>query len=136
MFIVPYLQFVFSMETAVRALRKRAFASFGKWTVSVCVAIVVVALAGTYAVTRFVRAPNFCFASLYWFVQRWRVACFSILVAITGSLVLACGLTFMRLFYSTNAGAVERIAASRMVYYMCIAAITNVSSPALQDIQI
>lgn len=114
------------METALRALRKRAFASFGKWTVSVCVAIVIVALAGTYTLTRFVRAPNFCFASLFWFVQTWRVACFSILVGITGSLVLACVVTFTRLLYSTNAGAVERIAASRMVYYMCIAAITNV----------
>lgn len=116
------------METTIRALRKRAFASLGRWTVSVCVTIVIVALAATYVVTRFVRAPNFCFASMYWFVQRWRVACFSILVAITGTLLLSCCITFLRLLYSSNAGAVERIAASRMVYYMCIASITNVST--------
>ncbi|KAJ3483830.1 hypothetical protein NLG97_g7210 [Lecanicillium saksenae] len=124
-FIVPYIQFIFGMETTVRAFRRRAFDSFGKWTTSVCVALVVASLAATYAVTRVVQPPNFCFASLFWFVQKYRVACFSLFTAIAGSLLLGCGITFTRLFRSTSGGAIERIAASRMVYYMCIAAITN-----------
>lgn len=115
------------METTVLAFRRRAFDSFGKWTVSVCVGLVVVSLAATYAVTRVVQPPNFCFASLFWFVQRYRVACFGLFTAISGSLLLGSIITFTRLYRSSSGGVIERIAASRMVYYMCIGAVTNVS---------
>ncbi|OAA66106.1 hypothetical protein ISF_03944 [Cordyceps fumosorosea ARSEF 2679] len=124
-FIVPYIQFVFGMETTVRAFRRRAFDGFGRWTVSVCVALVVVALAATYAVTRVVQPPNFCFASLFWFVQRYRVECFGLFTAISGSLLLGSLITFVRLYRSSTGSVIERIAASRMVYYMAIGAITN-----------
>lgn len=123
---MPYIQFVFGIETTVRAFRRRAFDSFGKWTVSVCIIFVVSSLAGTYAFTRVEEPPNFCFASLFWFVQKYRVVCFSLFTAISGSLVLGSVITFARLFRSASGGAIERIAASRMVYYMCIGAITNV----------
>ncbi|KAM3545029.1 hypothetical protein ARSEF1564_002074 [Beauveria bassiana] len=124
-FIVPYIQFVFGMETTVRAFRRRAFDSFGKWTISVCVALVVVSLIATYVVTRVVQPPNFCFASLFWFVQRYRVLCFALFTIISGSLLLGSVITFIRLYQSSTGGVIERIAASRMVYYMCIGAITN-----------
>lgn len=126
-FIVPFIQFIFGVETSIRAFRRRAFDSYGKWTTSVCVGLVVASLAATYGVTRVVTPPNFCFASLFWFVQKWRVACFSLFTAIAGSLFIGSAVTFARLFKSTTGGAIERIAASRMVYYMCIGAITNVS---------
>ncbi|ATY58312.1 hypothetical protein A9K55_002974 [Cordyceps militaris] len=124
-FIVPYIQFVFGMETTLRAFRRRAFDSFGKWTVSVCVALVAVSLAITYGVTQVVQPPNFCFASLFWFVQRYRVECFALFTAISGSLLLGSAITFIRLHRSTSGSVIERIAASRMVYYMCTGAITN-----------
>lgn len=110
----------------MRAFRRRAFDSFGKWTISVCVALVVVSLIATYVVTRVVQPPNFCFASLFWFVQRYRVLCFALFTIISGSLLLGSVITFIRLYQSSTGGVIERIAASRMVYYMCIGAITNV----------
>ncbi|KAK8141910.1 hypothetical protein G3M48_009693 [Beauveria asiatica] len=124
-FIVPYIQFVFGMETTVRAFRRRAFDSFGKWTVSICATLVIISLIATYAVTRVVQPPNFCFASLFWFVQRYRVLCFALFTTISGSLLLGSVITFIRLYQSSTGGVIERIAASRMVYYMCIGAITN-----------
>ncbi|KAM3500044.1 hypothetical protein MY11210_009553 [Beauveria gryllotalpidicola] len=124
-FIVPYIQFVFGMETTVRAFRRRAFDSFGKWTVSICVALVAVSLIATYAVTRAVQPPNFCFPSLFWFVQRYRVLCFALFTTISASLLLGSVITFTRLYQSSTGGIIERIAASRMVYYMGIGTITN-----------
>ncbi|TQV99256.1 hypothetical protein V2A60_004738 [Cordyceps javanica] len=124
-FIVPYIQFVFGMETTLRAFRRRAFDSYGKWTVSVCVALVIVSLAITYAVTRVVQPPNFCFASLFWFVQKYRVECFALFTTIAGSLLLGSIITFARLYRGSPGSVIDRIAASRMVYYMCIGAITN-----------
>ncbi|KAM3557516.1 hypothetical protein ARSEF4850_005034 [Beauveria asiatica] len=124
-FIVPYIQFVFGMETTARAFRRRAFDSFGKWTVSICATLVIISLIATYSVTRVVQPPNFCFASLFWFVQRYRVLCFALFTTISGSLLLGSVITFIRLYQSSTGGVIERIAASRMVYYMCIGAITN-----------
>lgn len=98
-----------------------------RWTVPICIVLVVIGLVGLYVLTLFERAPNFCFATLAFFIQRWKLETFIIFSVITGLLFFSAIITYTRLLTSNVVGAMERKAGSKMVYYLCIAVITNVS---------
>ncbi|KAM0275063.1 hypothetical protein ACHAQH_007583 [Verticillium albo-atrum] len=125
-FIVPYIQFVFGLEVTSRALRQQPFAGRGKWTVAGCLAIVGTLLLITFVVTLFIRPPNFCFASLFWFVQRWKDGVFILLILIAATLLICTAIIFWRLHNNCHIEESERVAASRMVYYLVMAIISTV----------
>ncbi|KAK5627086.1 hypothetical protein RRF57_002801 [Xylaria bambusicola] len=125
-FIVPYTQLVFSVETALRALKSDPFAPRGKWTVPICLTIVKIALLATGLVTFFIRAPNICFASLFWFVAKWAEGGFAILISIA-FIMVACAITiYLKLTKHSMIEDDERVSASRMIYYITLAIIPNV----------
>ncbi|KAL2167710.1 hypothetical protein VTG60DRAFT_886 [Thermothelomyces hinnuleus] len=124
-FIAPYTQLVFGVEIAIRALRKKPFAPRGKYNVSICLSIVGMLLLANFLIADFDRSPNFCLSSLFWFVAHYSVLCFGLLVAIT-SIVLGSAVTlFVRLYRSIKIEVTARVAASRMVYYLALAAISD-----------
>ncbi|KAK2065605.1 hypothetical protein LY76DRAFT_216609 [Colletotrichum caudatum] len=124
-FIVPYMQLVFALEVAFRSLRKNPLPPRSKWNVTICLAIVGTFLLITYLVTLFVRPPNFCFASLFWFVQRWKEGCFVILTTISVALLASTLVIFFRLHNNATIENSERVAASRMVYFLAVAFIST-----------
>lgn len=81
-----------------------------------------------YVLTRVIEAPDFCYASLFWFVQTWRLEAAILLTTIAGILVVGAIIIFTRLHQGASIGHVERAAASKMVYYMVLGAILNVRS--------
>lgn len=109
-----------------RALRRRPFPPRGKWTTASCVAIIGTLLLASFLVTHFVYPPNFCFASLFWFVQPWKKGIFVVMVIIAGTLIICIGIVFWRLHTSCSIHLVERDASSRMVYYLAFAVISIV----------
>lgn len=115
------------METTIRAMRRRAFPKIGSWTIVACLTVTLAGLIGTFALSIVVRAPNFCFAGLFFFIQKWSLEVFSIFVSITGILLLCSFVTYGRLLTNRQIGAMERKAASRMVFHMCTGVLTNVS---------
>ncbi|KAG7148132.1 hypothetical protein HYQ46_003003 [Verticillium longisporum] len=125
-FIVPYIQFVFGLEVTSRALRQQPFACRGKWTVAGCLAIVGTLLLITFVVTLFIRPPNFCFGSLFWFVQRWKAGVFILLIVIAATLLVCTVIIAWRLHNNCQIEESERVAASRMVYYLTMAIISTV----------
>ncbi|KAG7119519.1 hypothetical protein HYQ45_015001 [Verticillium longisporum] len=125
-FIVPYIQFVFGLEVTSRALRQQPFAGRGKWTVAGCLAIVGTLLLVTFVVTLFIRPPNFCFGSLFWFVQRWKAGVFILLIVIAATLLVCTVIIAWRLHNNCQIEESERVAASRMVYYLTMAIISTV----------
>ncbi|EEY18125.1 conserved hypothetical protein [Verticillium alfalfae VaMs.102] len=125
-FIVPYIQFVFGLEVTSRALRQQPFAGRGKWTVAGCLAIVGTLLLITFVVTLFIRPPNFCFGSLFWFVQRWKAGVFILLIIIAATLLVCTVIIAWRLHNNCQIEESERVAASRMVYYLTMAIISTV----------
>ncbi|KAK1594878.1 uncharacterized protein LY79DRAFT_578455 [Colletotrichum navitas] len=124
-FIVPYIQLVFALEVAFRSLRKNPLPPRSKWNVTICLATVGTFLLVTYLVTLFVRPPNFCFASLFWFVQRWKEGCFVILTIISVALLASTLVIFFRLHNNARIENSERVAASRMVYFLAVAFIST-----------
>jgi hypothetical protein len=132
-FIVPFIQFIFGLDTSVRAFCKQPFRERPRWVVPACLGLVVASLLMMYGLSYLAMPPNFCFAGLIWFVERWGVQCFGLLTGIAASLVIAGIATFLRLTHSSRVEPVERLAASRMIYYMFAALLANVSSPISLD---
>ncbi|KAI0552628.1 hypothetical protein F4679DRAFT_74968 [Xylaria curta] len=124
-FIVPYIQLVFTIETTVRAIKSNPFPSRSKWTVPICLTIVKIALLATGLVTFFIRAPNLCFASLFWFVAKWAEGGFALLIAIVVIMAACAVVIYMRLTRFSMIEEEERIGASRMIYYIALAIIPN-----------
>ncbi|KAI0865723.1 hypothetical protein F4860DRAFT_263422 [Xylaria cubensis] len=124
-FIVPYVQLVFTIETTLRALKSNPFPPRSKWTVPICLTIVKIALLATGLVTFFIRAPNLCFASLFWFVAKWAEGGFALLIAIVVIMAACAIIIYMRLTRFSMIEDEERISASRMIYYIALAIIPN-----------
>lgn len=126
--IVPYIQIVFGVETTVRASWRRPFPRQPKWITPACVGIVAAASLATLLITRLHRAPNFCAASLFWFLEQWKVGCLGVFTAVVGTSFIAAVVVFLRLHSGARVDPAERVAASWMAYFMAISVVTNVSS--------
>ncbi|EAA31862.3 hypothetical protein GE21DRAFT_7316 [Neurospora crassa] len=124
-FIVPYIQLVFGLEVTIRGLLKKPFAPRGRWNVTICLSVVGLLLLLNLLVAIFDRSSNFCLTSLFWFVAHYSVWCFGLLVGISGLLLVCVVVIFVRLHRSNKIALIERAAASRMVYYMTLAIISE-----------
>lgn len=86
------------------------------------------ALLATGLATFFIRAPNVCFASLFWFVAKWAEGGFALLLTIVVILAVCAVIIYIRLTRFSMIEDDERVGASRMVYYVALAIIPNVGS--------
>lgn len=125
---MPYIQLVFAVEITLRALKSNPFPPRGKWTVAICMTIVITALLATGLATFFIRAPSFCFASLFWFVAKWAQGGFALLLIIIVILAVCAVIIYIRLTRPSMIEDDERVGASRMVYYVALAIVPNVGT--------
>ncbi|OIW29899.1 hypothetical protein CONLIGDRAFT_575252 [Coniochaeta ligniaria NRRL 30616] len=125
LFIVPYTQLVFAAELALRGMRKKPFAPRGKWTVTICLTTIGLLTLANFLVADFIRTNDFCFGSLFWFVAKYSVGCFAVLVAVASIILVCFFIVAVRLYRSIKIEVTERVCASRMVYYMALAFISN-----------
>ncbi|TFB04932.1 hypothetical protein CCMA1212_002531 [Trichoderma ghanense] len=131
LFVVPFIQLVFGLESTVQALRRKPFQQRPRWVIVACLLIVVIGTLVMYVQTRVMRPPDLCYASLFWFVQTWRLESFALLTTIGCALVIGAIIIFVRLHRDTSIGIIERVAASKMVYYMILGAVLNARSPGM-----
>lgn len=126
-FLVPYIQIVFGIECAIRSFRKGGFPARRKYVVSICLAVIVLMLVVTSIPTHVRPETNYCFASLAWFVTRYGKLGLGLLAACTGLAIISATIIFYRLITLTIIDQHQRIAASRMVYYLVLAVVALVS---------
>jgi hypothetical protein len=125
-FIVPYVQLVFGIECAIRSLRAMPFQPRHKLTVPILGVVVLLMMIATWLPSHLLPNPDVCFASLFWFVTRYGNLGLTLL-SIIAALMLASAITiFVRLSSSNLVDEDERIAASRMVYYLILGIISLV----------
>ncbi len=128
MFIVPYLQVVFGLECTLRSFRAIPFQARGKYDVTICCGTVVLMLIITWVPSHIFREPDVCFASLLWFVSRYGKLG-STLLCVAGGLMIISAITIYTKLSSVNlVDEHQRIAASRMVYYLAMGITSLVSS--------
>ncbi|KAG8421758.1 hypothetical protein J3458_003605 [Metarhizium acridum] len=124
-FIVPYIQFTFGFEAIAQALRPyQPFSPRPKWSVPTYLAVIVFGLILTYVLTRLEFPPNFCFPSLVFFLRRWAIGCFGLLVGIAATLLIGSVATFVRLYRVVGIGEQQRITATWMAWFMALGALT------------
>lgn len=127
LFIVPYLQLVFGVECALRSLRRSPFQARGKYDVTICCGVVVLMLIGTWLPSHLIPQPDTCFASLVWFVTRYGQLGLELLSVTAGLMTLSAIIIFVRLSTVSLIDEHQRIAASRMVYYLVLGIVSLVS---------
>ncbi|KAF3770859.1 hypothetical protein M406DRAFT_285653 [Cryphonectria parasitica EP155] len=124
LFLVPFTHLVFGVETAVRGVRSQ-FAPRGRWNVAKCLATVGILFLAALIVAAVDRTEDFCFASLFWFVRKYAVGCFGVFLGITVLQLIVIVTIFLQLHRGHMVDPLERVSASRMIYYLCLGFLSN-----------
>ncbi|KAF2002474.1 hypothetical protein P154DRAFT_139511 [Amniculicola lignicola CBS 123094] len=122
-FLMGYITLVFGIEMAIRGFRYDRFAPRGKWNTSICVSAVAFLSILTWIPT--VATPMFdrCLGSLIWFPVRYELIALCILGVLVFSFFLLAAMISIQLMRTVDVEQNERIAASRMCYYLLMAAV-------------
>jgi hypothetical protein len=126
-FLLGYITLVFGVEMAIRSMKSERFAPRGKWNAAICLGIVGFLTLLTWIPTIVFPMFNFCFGSLIWVVDRYKLGSIVLLgVIVISSLVLAAMIS-IQLMRTSDVDPNERISASRMCYYLLVVALLYVS---------
>jgi hypothetical protein len=125
--IVPYLQLVFGLECAFRSLGKSPFQARGKYNVTVCCVTIISMLIITWIPSYLYPESNVCFASLVWYISRYGELGLIIFTTVATCLLASAVIIFTRLSRVNMIDQNQRIAASRMVYYLVLGVVSLVS---------
>lgn len=123
-----YVTLIFGIETAIRSFKSERFAPRGKWNTILCIAAIAFFLLSTWIPTIAWPMYNRCFGSLIWFPMRYDLLSLVILVVMVSLLLLLAAIISIQLMRSADVDTNERIAASRMCYYLLLTAVIYVSN--------
>jgi hypothetical protein len=126
-FIIGYITFVFGIEMAIRGLFYD-FKPRGRWNTPICLAIIAFLHLMTWMPTIIWPTYPRCFGSLALFPMRYEVMTLVIVSVLIFTFLLLAALISTRLMRTSIVDANERIAASRMCYYLLSAAFLYVST--------
>lgn len=115
------------MECAIRSFRSVPFQGRGKYDVTICLLVVLIMLIVTWIPSNIWPEPDTCFAGLVWFITRYGQIGFVLLSTVIGLMVIAALIIFIRLSTVNLIDQHQRIAASRMVYYLVLGIVSLVS---------
>ncbi|KAF2146137.1 uncharacterized protein K452DRAFT_263738 [Aplosporella prunicola CBS 121167] len=124
-FLVSYTSLVFGIETTVRALKGPENAPRTRWNTPICLGVIFILLIITWIPTVVWQSPGQCYGSLIWFAFSYRKFVLPVLSILIFSFVSLGTLISLRLLRSARFEHHERIAASRMVYYLVFATIEH-----------
>ncbi|RDW89181.1 hypothetical protein BP6252_01213 [Coleophoma cylindrospora] len=124
LFIVPYIQLVFGIECAARSLRSLPFQPRRKYDVTICIGLVFLMLIATWVPSHINPEEEGCFASLVWFISQYGKLGLVLLSLCAGVIALSALTIFVRLSGAMMIDEDQRIAASRMVYYLVLALVS------------
>lgn len=113
---------------ALRAFKRQRFAPRGKWNSPICLGAIFALLLATWMPTIAWPMFNRCFGSLIWFTVRYELISICILSILVFSFLLLAALISIQLMRTTDVDHNERIAASRMCYYLLMVTVVYVSS--------
>jgi hypothetical protein len=112
---------------AWRSVKRDRFAPRGKWNTTICIAIVSFLVVLTWVPTIAWPMYNRCFGSLIWFSNRYDLLTLIILCVLVFFCIALAGIISVQLMRHSNVDPSERIAASRMTYYLLVVGMVYVS---------
>jgi len=134
-FSLSYMHLTFGFEMAIRSLKKIPFQPRAKWANTICILGFFVLLIGTWIPTRIISEEKMkCYGDIIW--QSFRNV--KIGAGISAGLVFAfmtmAAIISLQLYNTRNVDPNERIAGSRMVYYLVASAILQVGFPVIRSV--
>lgn len=130
-FLLGVITLVFGVDTAIRALRTDRFAPKGKWATTICIGAVSFLSLMIWMPTVVWPMYNRCFGSLIWFVMRYDLLMLVLLIFMIGSFLALSAIISIQLMRTSDVDPNQRIAASRMCYYLIIIALLYVGHQAI-----
>ncbi|KAH0565670.1 hypothetical protein GP486_000926 [Trichoglossum hirsutum] len=118
--LVPITIQVFAAETAIRALRNPSFPPRGRKSIPVCLAAMLILIVVTWAPSRIYPAPDQCIASLMFYIRSKGKAGVVTISCIVVVIIISLVIITVQLSRNVRISKDERIAASRIVYYLVI----------------
>lgn len=111
----------------IRSLRRTRFAPRPKYTTAVCTAIALVMSVLTWLSTRLRMPRNRCFGDMIW--RSIRSAPLGVVICsfLIPSFIMMAAIIAMQLHRTVNVDPNERVACTRMVYYLLLSAVLYVS---------
>ena len=118
LWIVPYTMLVFGLETTFRSLQRARFHPRGKWNIPLCVAAVPFLTLLTWTPSNFDKSKGPCLASLIWWTVSYSELGIVIGTFLTVTYSLCALVITLQLLRRIKTDRNERIAATRVVYYL------------------
>ncbi|TID19981.1 gb [Venturia nashicola] len=122
-FMIGYIHFVFGLEMTIRSLRRTRFAPRPKYTTSVCTLIALIMSVFTWLSTRLRMPRNKCFGDMIWRSVRSSPLGVVICSFLIPSFIMMAAIIALQLYRTVNVDPNERIAGTRMVYYLLLSAV-------------
>lgn len=125
-FLVPFIHLVFGFETAIRSVSSTPFARRKKWVTLLCLAVNAFLLICTWLVT--VLKPNRkkCLGDVIWRSINYSTLAIGLFATTMFMFSIMATVIAVRLRTTVNIDPYERIAATRMVYYLILTVIIEV----------
>ncbi|QDS76758.1 hypothetical protein FKW77_001654 [Venturia effusa] len=122
-FVIGYIHFVFGLEMTIRSLRRTRFAPRSKYMTSVCTIVALLMSVLTWLSTRLRMPRNKCFGDLIW--RSIRSAPLGVVICsfLIPSFIMMAAIIALQLHRTINVDPNERVAGTRMVYYLLLSAI-------------
>ncbi|KAF1979129.1 hypothetical protein BU23DRAFT_448190 [Bimuria novae-zelandiae CBS 107.79] len=121
-FLLGIITLVFGIDMAIRALKAERFAPKGKWTTTICVGAISFLTLMTWMPTVAWPMYNTCFGSLIWFPMRYELLMLVLLILLISTLLILAAIISIQLMRTSDVDPNQRIAASRMCYYLIVGA--------------
>jgi len=125
-FALSYMHLVFGFEMTIRSLRKVPFQPRGKWANITCILGFVVLLIATWVPTQIMPEEMECYGEIISQPSRNIKTGAGISVGLTFALPTMAAIIGLQLYNTRKVDPNERIAGSRMVYYLTASAILQV----------
>lgn len=125
-FMTGLLQFVFGLEMTARALRVNRFAPSRKYATLVCMSTTLGLMLPTWLSSRLRQPSGACFGDMIW--RSITGATFGALFCgiLIPSFLIMAGIIGYQLYRTIQVDQNERVAATRMVYFLLLSATTYV----------
>jgi len=134
-FSLSYMHLVFGFEMAIRSLQKVPFQPRDKWAYMACILGFVILLIGTWIPTRIMPEEKMtCFGDIIWQPFRNVKTGAGISAGLIFAFLTMAAIIGLQLYNTRNVDPNERIAGSRMVYYLTASAILQVRSLAIHSV--
>ncbi len=109
---------VFGLETAFRSLRRVRFSSRNRWYISTVIAVIITVIFAIWAATNVILLEGGCLTNQIWWIERYAkltVVLAPILLALYPASAMIISVQLVK---TVKVDRADRVAATRLVYYL------------------